>query len=137
MCNWRVIVLWTIAWLINGIIVITADSLYVSLIINRSMKFEYLIQMTLALFKLLWHDIGLFQMIYQLKKNFTPTTTLTINREGWKPLHSLDENNNDDTNIVFVLANRNEEEEDRHGSLGLGLNWAGQRWREVVESDER
>eukprot|EP01040_Poterioochromonas_malhamensis_P003037 gene3037-3230_t len=123
--NWRVIVLWTIAWLINGTIMITADSLYVSLIINRSTKYEYLIQMTLALFKLLWHDIGIFQMIYQLKKIFTPTThTTTINREEWRPLHSIDENSNDDTTLthpMLLLPHQNEEEEEEEE-------------REIVES---
>eukprot|EP01040_Poterioochromonas_malhamensis_P011290 gene11290-12299_t len=85
--NWRVIALWTIAWMINGIIMITADSLYVSLIINRSTKFEYLIQITIAMFKLLWHDIGIFQMIHMLKKIFA---TNAQEKDQWKPLFSSD-----------------------------------------------
>ncbi len=71
--KWRVLSLWTIAWLINGLIMITADSLYVYLIIHRSTKYEYVIQITLALFKLGWHDIGIFQMIHKLKKIFALT----------------------------------------------------------------
>eukprot|EP01040_Poterioochromonas_malhamensis_P005697 gene5697-6123_t len=68
--KWRLVSLWTIAWLINGVIMITADSFYVYLIIHRSTKYEYLIQITLALFKLGWHDIGIFRMIHKLKKIF-------------------------------------------------------------------
>lgn len=65
--KWRVFALWTVAWLINGFIMITADSLYVYLIIHRSTKYEYLLQITLAMFKLAWHDIGIFTMIHKLK----------------------------------------------------------------------
>eukprot|EP01040_Poterioochromonas_malhamensis_P001253 gene1253-1328_t len=65
--KWRVFLLWTVAWLVNGVIMITADSLYVYLIIHRSTKYEYLLQITLAMFKLAWHDIGIFTMIHKLK----------------------------------------------------------------------
>ncbi len=107
--NWRVIALWTIAWMINGIIMITADSLYVSLIINRSTKFEYLIQITIAIFKLLWHDIGIFQMIHLLKKFFAPNAHV---EDQWKHLFSS-ENNYDDTltHPMLILSHNNEEEE--------------------------
>eukprot|EP01040_Poterioochromonas_malhamensis_P010024 gene10024-10895_t len=46
----------------------TADSLYVYLIINRSTKYEYVLQITLALFKLAWHDSGIFRMVALLKR---------------------------------------------------------------------
>eukprot|EP01040_Poterioochromonas_malhamensis_P021243 gene21243-25578_t len=49
---------------------VTADSLYVYVIVNRSVKYDYLIQILLALFKLAWHDIGIFQMIDWLKQRF-------------------------------------------------------------------
>ncbi len=65
--KWRVFLFWTVAWLVNGVIMITADSLYVYLIIHRSTKYEYLLQITLAMFKLAWHDIGIFTMIHKLK----------------------------------------------------------------------
>ncbi len=104
--NWRVIALWTIAWMINGIIMITADSLYVSLIINRSTKFEYLIQITIAMFKLLWHDIGIFQMIHMLKKIFA---TNAQEKDQWKPLFSS-EYDHTLTHPMLTLSHNNEEE---------------------------
>eukprot|EP01040_Poterioochromonas_malhamensis_P008247 gene8247-8919_t len=133
--NWRGMGLWTIAWLINGMIMITADSLYVSLIINRSTKYDYLIQMTLAMFKLVWHDMGIFQMIHQLKRNFTETT---MSRDEWKQLHSFEDDSNVSvpavTMIMVMLYERLKEQQStsRWGKLVfdvakrfLPLGWGG------------
>eukprot|EP01040_Poterioochromonas_malhamensis_P002583 gene2583-2745_t len=68
--NWEVLAVWTIAWMVNLMIMATADSLYVYLIINRSTKYEYVIQIVLALFKLAWHDSGIFWMVDLLKRLF-------------------------------------------------------------------
>lgn len=68
--SWKAFTMWSIAWMINLIIMGTADSVYVYLIISRSTKYEYLIQIILALFKLGWHDTGIFRMVYHLKVLF-------------------------------------------------------------------
>ncbi len=68
--NWEVLAMWTTAWIVNLMIMATADSLYVYLIINRSTKYEYVIQIVLALFKLAWHDSGIFRMVDLLKRSF-------------------------------------------------------------------
>eukprot|EP01040_Poterioochromonas_malhamensis_P010463 gene10463-11383_t len=115
--KWRVLSLWTIAWLINSVIMITADSLYVYLIIHRSTKYEYLIEIALALFKLGWHDIGIFRMIHKLKNVFA---TSADNRSS--TTISLEHANLDAITLPMLALPNNEEEMEGEKEL-LPLGW--------------
>ncbi len=85
---------------------ITADSLYVYLIIHRSTKYEYLIQITLALFKLAWHDIGIFRMIHKLKDIFG----VSAYNDRLSTTISLEHANLDAITLPMLALPNNEEE---------------------------